>query len=277
MYLFVSDYRFICKQYKKKFGYKLNLKDPKTFTEKINWKKIYDHNPLYTYCTDKFLVRNYVTEKIGPEYLIPLIQVVDRAKDVCFDKLPESFIVKANHGCCWNKIVFDKNKLNDKDKASIIKLCNCWLKKNYYIWGREHQYKYIKPKIIVEKLLLDECGGLPEDYKFFCFNGNVEFFTVEIDRFENHTRKIFDKNWNELNFSLGDLEIYKGQIERPINLDMMLKIVTKLSENFSFVRVDLYNVRNKIYFGELTFTPNNGHGKFYPSIYDFFYGQKLII
>lgn len=264
--------------YSKNFNKKLNLNDPQRFTEKIQWKKLYDHNPLYTKCADKYLVREYVKEKIGEKYLIPLLYQTDKPEEIPFDKLPLPYIIKANHGCGWNIIIRDRKDIHKKE---IISKCRNWLKSNIYFIGREWQYKDIKPRVLIEKLILDERGLIPEDYKFQCFGGKVEFIQVDTDRFDNHKKSFYDSNWKFLPFVWCTQKNNKptfeadNKINKPKNLKKMVKIAEKLSKDFDFVRVDLYFIDNKIYFGELTFTPSSGLDIFFPEKYNLIYGKKL--
>jgi len=244
-------------KFKKTFGFPLNLSNPRTFNEKLQWKKLYDHNPLYTSCSDKYAVREYVKQKIGEKYLISLQYVTDKPETIPFDKLKIPFIIKSNHGSSRNILIYKKEEIN---KEKIKKNCSKWLKENYYYYEKEWQYKNINPRIIIEKMLLNDKNEVPEDYKFHCFNGKVEFIQVDTGRFSNHKRTIFNKEWSKLPFryclKLNNKPAYgeDNNIKKPINLSEMILIAKKLSEGFTYVRVDLYSLNNKIYFGELTFT-----------------------
>lgn len=265
-------------KYFKVFRKKLNLNNPITLNEKIQWKKIYDHNSFYTLCADKYAVRDLIKKKIGEKYLIPLLYYTDKPEDIPFDKLHLPYIIKSNHCSGHTIIIRDKKEINKKE---IIKKCKHWLKINYYKQGKEWQYKNIKPKILIEKLLLDEKKNIPKDYKFHCFNGEVEFIAVDTDRFGKHKRSFFDKTWRLLPFTWSvkikgkpENEIEKN-ILKPRKLKEMIKLVESLSDGFDYIRVDLYIVKDKIYFGELTFHHGGGFQTFFPGKYDLIYGKKL--
>jgi hypothetical protein len=264
--------------YKKNFDRSLNLKNPQTLNEKIQWKKLYDKNPLYTRLADKYAVRDYIKEKIGEKYLIPLLYVTDKPEEIPFDKLPLPYIIKPNHGSAY---ILPIKKGADINKTEIIKKCKRWLKTNIYYVVREWQYKDIPPKIIIEKLLLNKERKVPDDCRFYCFNGKVKLIQMDVGRFENHQRGLFDINWKPLPFTWctmvnGKLKYKtKEDIPKPKNLKEMIKIAEKLSKDFDFVRVDLYSVDGEIYFGELTFTPASGLSPFIPEKYDLIYGKKL--
>jgi len=267
---------FLKIMYKRNLGKKLNFKNPQTLNEKIQWKKIYDKNPLYTVCADKYCVRDYIKEKIGEKYLIPLLYSTDNPSSINFGELKFPCILKSSHGSAHIIILKNKKYIN---KRQIIKKCKKWLKTNYYWVGREPQYKNIKPLILIERLLLDEKGKIPHDYKFYCFNGKVEFIQVNKDRFGESKFNIFNKYWESTQFTYAPKEVSKEKrdknIAEPKNLKKMIKVAEKLSKDFDFARVDLYSVNNKIYFGEITFHPGSGFCVFLPSKYDLIYGKKL--
>lgn len=268
-----SDKLFDKIRYFLKFYKILNLKDPITFNEKIIWKKHNEINPLSFEVSDKHLARNYVLS-IDNSVLMPNIYaIVYSIDEIDFDILPEKFVVKATHGSGWNKIIIDKEKIN---KYQILKLCKKWLSMNYYYKGREKVYKNLIPKIIFEELLLDEDGKIPNDLKCFCFNGKVKFIQVDLDRFSNHARIIFDEKWNKLPVQL-QYPMSVKNIPKPDCFDSVIVIAEKLSKNFDFIRVDLYILNNKIYFGELTNYPGCGLEKFKPSSYDRIFGDMLSI
>jgi len=266
---FLSDYSFADYQLKRLMGDGC-ISEPITFNEKIQWIKLYDRNPIYTKLSDKLLVRDYISKKIGSDYLNELLCVFDDADQIDFEKLPNQFILKCNHGSGYNLIIPDKKKISHVDVRAIFKK---WQKINYYDIGREWCYKDINRKIVCEKLLADESGGAPLDYKFFCFNGEPIFIQVDLDRFDNHTRLFFDTSWNKQDFELH----YKGTtktIDPPIYLSTMVNLARKLASDFAFVRVDFYALP-AIVFGELTFYPGNGSEEFRPFEWDIKLGQLL--
>lgn len=209
-------------------------------------------------------------EKIGEEYLIPLLGVWDNFDDIDFDKLPNKFVLKANHGCGWNIIVKDKNNFNKSDAKGKF---DEWMNTNYaFKFGLELHYKNIKPKIIAEKYIENDEGLL--DYKFLCFNGKVEYVWVDSGRFTAHRRDIFDLDWNLQPFIINHPNAEKTP-KKPNKLKKMIELATKLSKDFAHVRVDFYEVDGQIYFGEMTFTSESGVGKFYPEEYDLKLGQMI--
>lgn len=249
-----------------------NLANPVYFGEKIQWLKIYGNLEKYTNLVDKYLVRDYIKEKIGTKYLVSLLGAFDNPKEINFEKLPNQFVIKLNTGSGFNIIVTDKQKINS-DK--IIKQLNKWMKLNYYKIKKEPQYKNIQKKIIIEEYISDKNGEL-NDYKFFCFNGKVEFIEVDSDRFCNHTMDFFDKDWNLLQLHKGKYKNSSTIPMKPENFNKMINIAEELASDLQFVRVDLYNVDGNIYFGELTFTPAGGLTKFNPIEKDKEFAKKIM-
>lgn len=258
----------------KKTGEKLNLENPQTFNEKIQWMKLYDKNPIKTQLADKYVVREWVKERIGEEYLIPLLGVWENVDDIDFDKLPNKFVLKANHGSGWNIIVSDKTALNIQETKQKLQK---WLQTNFaYVAGLELHYRNIKPLIIAEKYLETEDKDL-KDYKFLCFDGEVKYIWVDKDRYTNHKRNLFDTNWNLLNEKIGEGHIYENWLPcpKPKNLEKMLQFAKILSQNFAFVRVDFYEHEDKLYFGEMTFTSATGLHVFSPSSFNLQLGKMI--
>lgn len=250
--------------YKKCTGKELDLKDPKTFNEKLQWIKLYYRDPKMSLLSDKYLVRDYIREKIGEEYLIPLVGAYDSFDEIDFDKLPDSFIMKANHGSKWNIIVRDKANF---DKEDARRKFNKWLKKDFsWYFGYQLHYGRIKPKIVIEELLKDERHDL-YDYKIMVLDGKARFIWVDSDRETCHHRNIFDFDWNPAPFTW-EFPKKETEPERPVNLAKMKELAETLSEGFNEVRVDFYEVQGKIYFGELTFTHGSGQEKFDPPEWD---------
>ncbi|WP_027126762.1 ATP-grasp fold amidoligase family protein [Gelidibacter mesophilus] len=269
----ISDEYIIKRRFRKKMGYDLDLKNPKTLNEKINWLKLYDRKDLHTTVADKFKVRSYIENTIGAEYLIPLIFQTKDPKDIKPDNLPNtSFIIKTNHDSSGGIIVKDKKSINwPQARKRFSRL----LKENYFYSSREWQYKNIEPRIIVEKLLTYDDGSIPSDYKFHCFNGELAFIQVDIDRHIEHKRNLYDPNWNFIpcvwKYKNGKKE------EKPESFEKMRNLAETIAKDFIYVRVDFYSVNNLIYFGELTFHSESGHGKFTPSEYDLKFGNSLNI
>ena len=260
--------------YRIKMKQKLNLKPPKLYTEKLQWLKLHDRNPLYSILVDKYEVKQYVKEHIGAEYVIPTLGVWDHFDDIDFDILPDQFVLKCTHdsGNVW--ICKDKSTF---DKAAARKMLEESLKHNFYWWTREWPYKNIKPRIIAEKYMVDESGTELKDYKFFCFNGNPLYVQVDYNRFINHKRNIYDVNWNLQNFEIQYLSDRNHIIECPQNYSTMLQIVRKMAVGIPHVRIDLYNVRGHIYFGEYTFYHGSGFEEFRPSEWNKRFGDLIVL
>ncbi len=258
-------------RYFAKFGKYINFDAPQSFTEKIQWIKIYDRNPLLTKLADKYLVRDYVAKKVGEKYLTTLYGVFESASEIEWKKLPNKFVLKSNHGSGWNIICKDKKKLDRK--VTFEKLA-AWLKQNYYYYGREWVYKNIPPKIVCEEYLDgDKTLGLL-DYKIFCFNGEPGFIQVDMGRYIHHTQIFFDLNWNALDFTMNHPKPQQS-IPRPRVLEEMIMVSKTLADDLKFVRVDLYAPADRVLFGELTFYPEAGFCDIFPRKYDQIIGMWL--
>jgi hypothetical protein len=279
-YKLFSDRFYISRDFKLSFGYDLDLVRPKTLSEKTQWYKLNYKNPLLVQCADKFAVRDYVAETIGEQYLIPLVFHTQDYKKIKPENLPDfPCIIKANHNSGTHCIVKDKSKV-DWEKVRVD--CRWLLQLNYYPMEKEWQYKNIKPRILVEKLLVDEQGQTAFDYKLFCMNGKVEFLQIDLDRFGDHKRNIYDKDWNLLPFTIGRIDeegkpLLKngGHVKRPENLEMLIGLAEKLAKPFPLVRVDFYILDNQFYFGELTFHSGGGYEHYTPSEWDLYFGNKV--
>lgn len=290
--MLLPDELYLKYRYWRAFGKKLNLKDPITFNEKLQWLKLNDHNPLYTTLVDKYAVRNYIKKKIGEEYLIPLVggpwKSVD---DIPFESLPDQFVLKATHDSgsvmiCRNKYKFDIEAAKEKLKKS--------LKNNFYYSGREWPYKNVPPQIIAEKYM-EEKGSATEnndvvnvptntgkaliDYKFFCFNGFAESVMVCSERETGNPKfYFFDKNWDLKRYNKRGKEAPDDfAFPKPECIDKMFSIAEKLSKGMPFVRVDLYCIEGVIYFGEMTFYPDSGFDANLLPETDELWGNALIL
>lgn len=272
---FVPDKYMLYIQYYVKLNRKLNLISPKRYTEKIQWYKLNYRDSLMTLCADKYKVREFITRKGLSDILVDLYGIYGSIDDINFEELPEKFVIKANNGSGTNVICRNKSKLNKRELSNLF---SEYKKQTSCNAGREWVYYNIEYKIIVEELLEDcsNANGDINDYKILCFNGKPEYIVLDIDRFTNHKRNIYDVEWNNLHVST-DCSTSKMDYEKPKKLDEMLKIAKILSENFPAVRVDLYYVNNKIYFGELTFFPWSGYVQFIPDQFDFILGEKFNI
>jgi hypothetical protein len=277
----LDDYISICGRYHEVFGTYPDLCDPRKFSEKIQWRKLFDRKSIYTLCADKYRVREYVSERIGEEHLIPVLQVCGQPEQIDYSALPNSFVIKTNHASRTNILVEDKRMINKDEIEEKLKL---WLKINFYKQlpegganqGREWQYRDIKPVIIIEELMKDDEGRIPNDYRFHCFRNHSDLEVIiqlDLDRFSDHRRVYYDESWNKLPFSSA-FEQSEKDIEKPIALEKMIDIAKCLSKDFDYVRVDLYTVKDFVFFGELTFTPGNGFRKFNPPEFDVIIGEK---
>lgn len=244
--------------YKRRIGEKINLKNPEKFNEKIQWLKLYElyPNKLVTKCADKWEVREYIKECGYENILTNVIKVYDNADEIDFTKLPDKFVLKWNFGSGYNIICYDKKTLNQRVTKKIL---NVWGKSKFHLLNSELHYKDIKRKIICEEFIDPTDGKLPEDYKIYCYNGKVKYIMVCIGR-ENGKPAFyfFDKEWNFKKIDKENPTLPSKGITKPKKLSQMIEIAEALSKEFSFVRVDLYYSNNRIYFGELTFTPSAG-------------------
>lgn len=262
-----ADKWYLNIRYSKKFGKNPDWKNPTTFNEKLQWLKVNYRKDEFTKMVDKYAVREYITEKIGKEYLIDLVGGPwENPEDIDFDALPNQFVLKCTHDSGSVFICKDKK---DFDIAEVKKKISKALKFNMYWYGREWPYKNVKPRIIAEKYMVDESGTELKDYKLFCFNGQVKILKIDFDRFSNHKANYYDKNGNLLDF--GEtvcLPDYNRNFKMPPQLDEMVSIAEQLSANLPFLRVDFYSINDRIYFGELTFFPGSGFVPFEPEFWD---------
>lgn len=255
-------------------GYLLDLKNPKTFNEKLQWLKLHDRKPEYTKMVDKIEAKEYVASIIGEEYIIPTIGVYNSVDEIDFDTLPKQFVLKCSHDSGGIVICRDKNKL---DKKAAIEKLRKGLKQNFYWQNREWPYKNVKPRIIAEIYMEDESGCQLKDYKFFCFDGKPLFLFVATDRGKKDVETkfdFFDMEWNHLPFTNGhpNSNILP---KKPQNFEKMKQLAAMLAKGKTEVRVDLYNVDGRIYFGELTFTHWSGLVPFEPCEWDLKFGQLI--
>ncbi len=268
----LSDKSFIEKMYKARLGKKLDLKNPKTFTEKMNWLKLYDRRPEYTIMADKYAVREYITEKIGEEYLVPLLGVWDNADDVDFSELPEKFVLKCNHNSDVT-ICMDKSKIDEKE---IKEKLSRQLKDDYYLHKREWPYKNIPRKIICEKYMENTNGKELFDYKLFCFNGKVKIIEVNSGRFTDHLREDhYDKEWNHIDVTIGGYPSAGDIFDKPVFFDALCELSEKLASGIPLVRVDFNYWDGKLYFGELTFFHSAGFTTFEPEEINMLWGSWI--
>ncbi|MFT6984901.1 MAG: hypothetical protein ACJAT7_000702 [Psychromonas sp.] len=268
--IFISDERAIKKKYYSVHKKELNLKNPILFNEKIQWLKLNYRKKALTLCADKYAVREYVSNILGDDVLNELYGVYNDVNEIDFNSLPKEFVLKVTHGSGQNLITQNKESI---DWAYEKKQLNFYMHSNHYLEGREWVYKNIPPRIICEKYL-DENGKPPVDYKFFCFNGEPRFIQLDLDRFDSHKRNMYDTNWNALPFEFQHQRDL-ADFERPKCLELMLTYAQKLAGDFPFARVDFYLVNGKIIFGEITFHPEQGLGRFIPESYNMMLGKQL--
>lgn len=276
---FVPDAMMITLQYYIKLKRIPNIKKPKRFTEKLQWYKLYYRDSLMRECADKADVRKYVQECGLENILNECYGVYSSPEEIDFEHLPDSFVMKDTLGGGGNSVVLVRNK-KEADIEEIKKIAAGWVnsptnKKNP---GREWAYKEDKPRIIIEELLEnnEEKFRSIDDYKFMCFNGKVEYIFVYRDRFNDVKRAIYDRNWNYLNIESGYKRL-PNDIKKPEDFEKMCEIAERLSKKFPFVRVDLYWVNGKIYFGEMTFYPTSGYTFFEPDEFDYVLGEHFVL
>lgn len=259
----IDDEKYIKFIYFFCFWKKLNLNNPQTYSEKLQWIKLYDRRNIYTTIVDKYSVKEYVASIIGKEYIIPTIGVWDKFEDIDIEKLPDSFVLKCTHDSGGLVICKDKEKF---DVSAARKKINKSLKRDYYLLGREWPYKNVKRRIIAEPYISDSKNQL-NDYKFFCFNGKPRMLFIASDRGTDTRFDFFDMDFNHLSFEQGHPNSIK-KIQKPNGFDKMSLLASMLSKDFPEVRVDFYNVDGKILFGELTLFHFSGFVPFEPSKWD---------
>ena len=261
-------------KYRLTMGRKLDLNNPETFNQKLQWLKLYDRKPEYTQMVDKYEVRKYIKEIIGEEYLIPLLGVYDSFEEIDFDNLPDEFVLKPNHTSGDVFICRDKSKIDYKKLRNEV---NKWLKREYFWLHREWPYKNVKPRILCEKYLVDESGKELIDYKFMCFNSEVKCIFVCSNRNSplGLNIDIYNVDWNLMPFGRPNSPRTGVKIPKPRNFNKMIEFAEKLAKDIPFIRVDFYEVDGHLYFGELTFYPTSGFGKFTPEYYDDILGSWL--
>jgi TupA-like ATPgrasp len=246
----------IARMFQQHLGYAGNFENPKSYEEKIQYRKLYGNHAFYASVADKYRVRAYVAERVGDKYLVPLLGAYDRLDAAIFAKLPNEFVIKANHGCKWNKIVSDKKQLDvDATVRYFNKLCR---QRFGWVAGERH-YNFILPRIVIEQLLHDADSGLPWDHNFFCYHSAAGFDYSLAIRSPDGNAAIFDKDWKVLESQIPEAALTAHL--RPESFGEMLEVARRLSADFDFVRVDLYSVAGRVYFGELTCTPGQGFTK----------------
>jgi hypothetical protein len=256
----MPDSLYLKIRYRDRTGRKLNLNNPVSFTEKIQWLKLYNRRPEYITYADKFAVRDYVASKIGGEYLVPLIGVYDSVKDIPWEELPQKFVLKCTHGSGTNIICKDKDSL---DIEAAKKQLDKWMHTNWYWWGREWVYTKISPRIICEEFIRTTDGETPSDYKFMCFEGKVRLIQVHQFRHtDHHTKDTYTVDWKKTQISHA-FAMSDSEMPKPRNLKKMIEVSEILARGNPFIRIDLYTPDDDtIYFGEITMYPTSGFSPF---------------
>lgn len=274
-YNHVSDEKYLKRKYKSLVHKELNLDYPKTFSEKIQWLKLHDRREIYTKWVDKYEAKEIVSKLLGPDYIVPTLGVWNDFNSIDFDKLPKQFVLKCTHDSGGLVICKDKKHFDIDNARKII---NKSMRKNFYYVGREWAYKNVKPRIIAEQFIEDSLAkekGLNDndidglvDYKFYCFNGEPRFLYVSFanmkDGIKNDLLSFFDMSWNPSPFYRNDHMPLPFIPEKPRNFEEMKRVVRSIAKDIPFVRVDLYNINNKVLFSEFTLSPGSGFGPFSP-------------
>ena len=281
--MFLSKYwAMICKhmpdemylkwQFNHIYHRKLNIQNPQTYADKLAWLKTHNKDSRLTDLVDKYTVRKYVADVVGEEYLIPMIGIFDSVDYIPWDELPDKYVLKCTHDSA--SVVIHTQELGF-DKAGAIASLKRHMKSNLYWYSREYPYKNVVPRIICEEYL-DDGGKPPADYKVMCFNGKPHYIVLDMDRFGDHRRDIYDVNWNKLDITT-DHEQGKGIAEKPKTLETILRLAERLSTGFPHVRVDFYTVQGKVFFGEMTFFPWGGPIWFKPDEWNYTLGDLIEI
>lgn len=278
--IILGDERIEIIHFKKILGYEPNLKKPFTLNEKMCWLKLHDHRKICTYVVDKYNVRKYFEEKFGSKYVVPLVNKLDSWKDVKKTMIPDyPVIIKCNNGSGTWQIIRDRDSVDYKE---LRQNCRKWMNFNHYYETQEWQYKNVKPCIIIEKLLLNNDGKLPEDIKLHYFNGKCELIYKVIDREGDNYRAFFTPEWELLPFQFTSKRKYKPinkeiKEPKPCLLDKMIEFGNEIAKHFNYVRVDFYDMGETFYFSEITLYHGAGHNRFYPEEFEQKYADSLKI
>ena len=276
----IPDKWMVSVQYRIKMGGWPNIDQPKRFSEKIQWYKLYYHDPLMNTCADKYEVNEYVKSKGLESILVPLYGVYERGEDIDFSSLPEKFVLKTTNSSHENIVVKEKGSV---DRNEIVRKLNTWLGLTHKSPAREWAYDDCKPRIICQKYIEKDKNGRLIDYRMQCFNGKFELLRVTIDsadsasRNELYSEGYYDKDFKKLNISEEDGKPYDFELTKPANWERMIKIAELLSADFPEARIDLYNQDGEILFGEITFYDNAGYIKFNPDSFDYELGNAFIL
>jgi hypothetical protein len=272
---FLPDYVYLLLLHRRLIGRFPNLKRPTAFNELILLRSLRPATQ-WIELADKLGVRDYVKHRVGERYLIPLVAVPDAFTEAVFDSLPSSFVMKANHGCGFVKVVWDKSQTSF---AELNQIASQWLATNFYCASRERHYRCIKPRIFFEAVLLDETGNIPADLKLHVFGrkvgGPIVYTALISDRFGDIRCDVYDAEWNRMDLTVGEYRRSDAAAPRPANWAEVVRIAILLASDIGYVRVDLYSTGNDVYFGEFTFTPGAGAFRFNPDHYDYEWGYLL--
>lgn len=271
---FLSDKVYLKTKWFIRTGHPLDLDNPKTFNEKLQWLKLYDRKPIYTTMVDKYRAKDFVASIIGNEHIIPTFAIYKDVDEINLDVLPRQFVLKCTHDSGGVFICKDKECFNRKDTFLNLKI---GLKRNFYLYNREWPYKDVPPRIIAEKYMInDNTDEVLNDYKFFCFNGAVKFFKIDFDRFSDHHANYYSPNGELLPFGEAKFSpVPSKNVTIPSTLKEMISYAEMLSKGIPFLRVDFYDINGKVYFGELTFFPDSGYGKWTDERYDKIIGNYI--
>lgn len=277
-FTWLPDKLYLKLLYRFKMGRRLNLRNPQTFSEKLQWLKLYDRNPQYTQMVDKYAVKNYVAGVIGEEFIIPTLGVWDKPEDIEWDSLPNSFVLKTTHGGGSTGVIICNDKNNFNRKQAIVRL-NESLKQEIYLQLKEWPYKDVPRRIIAEQYIeSDSFNNDLLDYKFFCFNGEPKYCQVISGRDTEMCVDFFDHDWIHQPFhEPKSYPFAKMEPHKPKYYEQMWELARNLSKEKPFSRIDFYEVGNKIYFGEITFFPTSGMGGFSPEDYDSIIGKMIVL
>lgn len=272
----IPDKLYLKIKYYANFGRKLNLDNPQTYNEKLQWLKLYDRKPEYTTLVDKYAVKEYVAERIGEAYIIPTLGVWESVEDIDFASLPNQFVLKCTHDSGGVVICKDKSTFDAEAAKNTLSRA---IKRNFYYHGREWPYRNVKPRIIAEVYMEDTEAGELRDYKFFCFHGEAKVLFIATERYRTDAEvkfDFYDMNYEHLDLRHGHPNA-EHEIKKPEQFECMKGLAEKLSEGFAQLRVDFYEVNGKVYFGELTFFHHNGFVPFEPEEWDYTLGSWITL
>lgn len=272
-YKSMPDEEFLKRMFKARVGYPLDLDNPRTYNEKLQWLKLHYRKPEFTQMVDKYEMKHFAANRIGEQYVIPNLGIWDRVEDIDFDHLPDQFVLKCTHDSGGLVICKDKRTL---DIGAARKKINKCLKSNYYLVGREWPYKNVKPRIIAEVYMEDSSESALTDYKVLCFNGVAKLIQIHRGRFVQHTQDFYDTDWNRVNITQGPPQT-ATDLEKPAFLEEMLSLSAELSKDIPHLRVDWYYVRGHLYLGELTFFDGSGFEPFEPKSFDRLLGDWIAL